>query len=306
MQSELIGPRLDGLLQRAFSVAKRVRARTQIARNPVSISYAAVDLATRIFGSLQGRSVMILGAGKMADLAAKHLIAGGVRQVYVASRSLSHAQEVAARFSGLPLTLERFREQLPQVDIVISSTAAPHYILRGEDGPPLMKARRGRPIFFIDIAVPRDIDPALNKIDNLYLYDIDDLQRVVDTGMEERLREAQIAESLIEEEVTHFHSRARAREATPSIVQLRERLHGVAESELKRYRGKLGPMSEKQETVVKELLTSLVNKMLHGPTREMKQAGGRPDGGETIELVRRMFNLSGEEGNGSRRKDSSG
>ncbi len=306
VQSELIGPRLDGLLQRAFSVAKRVRARTQIARNPVSISYAAVDLATRIFGSLQGRSVMILGAGKMADLAAKHLIAGGVRQVYVASRSLSHAQEVAARFHGIPLTLDRFREQLPEVDIVISSTAAPHYILRGEDGPPLMKARRGRPIFFIDIAVPRDIDPGLNKLDNLYLYDIDDLQRVVDAGMEERLHEAQIAEALIEEEVTQYHTRSQAREATPSIVQLREQLHGVAESELKRFRGKLGPLSEQQETVVKEMLASLVNKMLHGPTREMKQAGGRPGGGDTIELVRRMFGLTGQEGSGSRRKGSSG
>jgi len=304
VQTDLIGPRLDALLQRAFSVAKRVRATTQISRNPVSISYAAVDLASRIFGSLQGRSVMILGAGKMADLAAKHLIAGGVGAVYVASRSLSHAQELAGRFNGVPLTLDRFREQLPQVDIVISSTAAPHYILTGEDGPPLMKSRRGRPIFFIDIAVPRDIDPALNKIDNLYLYDIDDLQRVVDAGMEERLKEARVAEALIEDEVAQFHTRSRAREAAPSIVELRQHLHEVAEAELKRFRGKLGPLSEKQESAVKEMLGSLVNKMLHGPTREMKQAGGRSNGGETIDLVRRMFNLTGQDSPGPRRKDS--
>lgn len=291
VQSEMLGPRLEGLLQRAFGVAKRVRASTQIARNPVSISFAAVDLASRIFGSLVGRTVMILGAGKMADLAARHLIGGGARSVYVASRTFHRAQDLARRYNGVPITFDRYLEYLPQVDIVVSSTAAPHYILRFEEGQRLMKERRGRAIFFIDIAVPRDIDPACNKLDNLYLYDIDDLQKVVDAGLEGRKREAILAEAIIEEEVGAFYARARAREATPAIVALREKLQGFAAEEMQRYRGRLGPLSEKQEATIREMLSSMVNKVLHGPTREMKRPSGRPGGRQTIELVWRMFDL---------------
>ena len=291
VQTGSLGPRLEGLMQRAFSVAKRIRASTSISRNPVSISYAAVELAGRIFGSLNGRAVMLLGAGKMADLAAKHLINAGARSVFVASRTYHHAQEVAARYNGVPITIDRFREYMTRVDIVISSTAAPHYILRKEDGHAIMKERRGRPLFLIDIAVPRDIDPELNKLDNLYLYDIDALQGVVDAGLEERRREAVTAEAIVEEEVTGFHTRSRAREAAPAIVSLREKMHSVADGELMRFRGKLGPLSEKQEAGMREMMASLVNKMLHGPTRELKNAGGRAGGGEVIDLVRRMFDI---------------
>jgi glutamyl-tRNA reductase len=288
-----LGPRLEVLLQRAFAVAKRVRTTTAIARNPVSISYAAADMASRIFGTLEGRSVMVLGAGKMATLAARHLFSSGVRTVYVASRTFHHAQQLAAEFQGVPVTFDRFREHLVDVDIVISSTAAPHYVLRREDGVRFMKERRGRPIFLIDIAVPRDIDPALNELDNLFLYDIDDLQRVVDAGLEERRREAVLAESIVEEEVRHFIAQSRGRNAAPVIVALREKLHMVAGEELGRFRGKLGPLSEKQETAIREMVASLMNKVLHGPTREMKRSAAEPDGGQAIELVRRMFDLSG-------------
>lgn len=291
VQTGSLGHRLDGLMQRAFSVAKRIRASTSISRNPVSISYAAVELAGRIFGSLNGRSVMLLGAGKMADLASKHLINAGARSVFVASRTFHHAQEVAARYNGVPITIDRFLEYMTRVDIVISSTAAPHYILRKEEGQAVMKERRGRPLFVIDIAVPRDIDPELNKIDNLYLYDIDALQGVVDAGLEERRREAVTAEAIVEEEVTGFHARSRAREAAPAIVLLRERLHAVADSEMQRFRGKLGPLSEKQEEGMREMMASLVNKILHGPTRELKNAGGRAGGDDAIDLVTRMFDL---------------
>jgi glutamyl-tRNA reductase len=295
VQAGSLGPRLDGLMQRAFSVAKRVRASTQISRNPVSISYAAVELAGKIFGTLAGRSVMLIGAGKMADLAARHLVDAGARDVLVASRTFHHAQELAAKFNGVPITLDRFREHLPRVDIVVSSTSAPHYILYRDDAQKMMKERRGRAIFIIDIAVPRDIDPECNKIDNLYLYDIDALQGVVDAGLEERRREAVLAEAIVEEEVTQYHTRAKARDAAPAIVALRQRLHGLAEAELQRFRGRLGPLSEKQEATVRDLVASLVNKILHGPTREMKGAGRGAATAEMIEMVHRMFDLETEE-----------
>ncbi|HKY32082.1 MAG TPA: glutamyl-tRNA reductase [Candidatus Polarisedimenticolia bacterium] len=299
-----LGPRLEALMQRTFSVAKRVRTSTSISRNPVSIAYAAADLAARIFGSLDGRTVMVLGAGKMADLAARHLITAGVRKVIVASRTFHHAQELAARFNGVPVTIDRFKDHLGEVDIVIASTAAPHHVLRKEDGPPMMRERRGRPIFIIDIAVPRDIDPALNKLDNLFLYDIDDLQRVVDAGMEERRREAVLAEAIVEEEVQHFLAQERSRDAAPAIVALREKLHAVAAEELGRFRGRLGPLSEKQEATVREMLSSVVNKMLHGPTREMKRSAGRRGTPEAVDLVRRMFDLPGPDSEPASREET--
>ena len=290
-QAESVGPRLDSLLQRAFAVAKRVRAGTQIARNPVSISYAAAELAGRIFGSLAGRSVMILGAGKMADLAARHLITGGVRSVTVVSRTLHHAQELARRHNGTAVTFDSFEQYLPKVDIVVASTAAPHHVLDLAQAQRLMRQRRGRPIFFIDIAVPRNIDPACNKLDNLYLYDIDDLQQVVDHGLEDRRREAVLAEAMIEEELAAFKSRERAREASPTIVALREKMQGMAQDEMRRFRGKLGPLSEKQEAAIEEMVSALVNKLLHGPTRELKRAAG-PEGTPQVgRLVSRMFDL---------------
>ena len=300
-QAGSLGPRLEGLLQRAFAVAKRVRTATQISRNPVSIAYAAAELAARIFGSLEGRAVMLLGAGKMGDLAARHLLSGGAGLLYVASRSISHAQQVAVQHGGIAVTFDRFKENLKLVDIVVSSTAAPGFILFKEDGIRLMKERRGRPIFFIDIAVPRDIDPELNTLDNLYLYNIDDLQALVDAGVEERRREAVHAEEIVEEEVAHFHMRTRARAAGPTIVELREKLHALAAGELRRFRSGLGPLSDAQERELGAMMSSFVNKVLHGPTRELKRGGHQEGRGDTIDLVRRMFDL--KEGGGDEQDD---
>jgi glutamyl-tRNA reductase len=295
VQAGSLGPRLDALMQRAFSVAKRVRASTQISRNPVSISYAAVELAGKIFGTLSGRSVMLIGAGKMAGLAARHLVEAGARHVFVASRAFHHAQELAAKFNGVPIPIDRFREYASRVDIIISSTTAQHFILEHDDAQRMMRERRGRAIFIIDISVPRDIDPECNKLDNLYLYDIDALQGVVDAGLQERRREAALAEAIVEEEVARYHARGRARDAAPAIVALREKLHGVAEAELQRFRGRLGPLSEKQEATVRDLMSSLVNKILHGPTREMKGAGEGPPDGRVVEIVSRIFDLDARE-----------
>jgi len=201
---------------------------------------------------------------------------------------------MAKRFNGLPIAIDDFKKHLLQVDIVISSTTAPGHILGLEDGQKLMKERRGRAIFFIDIAVPRDIDPRLNDLDNLYLYNVDDLQAVVEAGLQERRREAVLAEAIVEEEVTHFHGRSRAREAAPAIVSLRNRMHAMAEDELGRFRSRMGPLSEKQETLMREMVASVVNKILHGPTREMKRNGAVESGQDAIGLVRRMFDLPDE------------
>ena len=290
-QNGTMGPRLSELLQHAFAAAKRVRSETAISRNPVSISFAAVDLASRIFGSLSDRSVLVVGAGKMAELAVRHLVAAGARHVFVTSRTFAHAREVAERFRGVPISYDRFRERLALVDIVISSTAAPGHVLREEDGLALMRERRGRPIFIIDIAIPRDVDPSLNRVDNIYLYDLDDLQRCVDAGIEDRRRHAAEAEAIVEEEVARFLGRSRARDAAPLIVALRRRLHDVAEAELCRFRPQLGPLSQGQEAAVREMMKALVNKLLHGPTREVKRAAEDGSGAATIEAARRMFDL---------------
>ncbi len=306
--AKTLGRELDPLLQRAFSVAKRVRTDTGISRNPVSIAQAATELAGRIFGTLEGRSILILGTGKMAELAAKHLLSGGgVANVYVTSRTFQRAQDCAARVGGSPVTFDRLHEYLPRVDIVISSTAAPHHILRREDGPVLMRNRKGRPIFFIDIAVPRDIDPALNEIDNVYLYDIDDLQQAAEEGMEERRREADRAEAIVAEEVSRFVARVKVRGATPIIVAMREKLHGIAGAEIDRHRGRLGPLSDNQEEAIRQMMSALVQKILHGPIRQVKKSTGSGAEGATLNLVRQMFDLdvdfeAGEEAPGGRRE----
>ena len=285
------GPALAALMQRAFSCAKRVRTDTQIAKNPVSIAYAAAELAEKIFGSLEGRTIMILGAGEMSELAARHLLKAGVRSVFVANRTYHKALELAREFNGEAVNFDRFLDYLPNVDIVISSTAAPHYILKAEQGPAIMKARRHRPLFVVDIAVPRDVDPALNDLDNLFLYNIDNLQSVVDAGMAERLREAAVAEELIDQEVRAYAAWLRSLAVKPTIVDLRRRFQQVAESEVRRLQGKLGGLDAKQQQAVQELVQAIINKLLHPPTTELKRALENPDGFDLVAMARRLFDL---------------
>jgi glutamyl-tRNA reductase len=291
VEAGTIGPAISSLMQRAFSCAKRVRTDTQIAKNPVSIAYAAAELAGKIFGSLQGRTIMILGAGEMSELAARHLMKQGVKGVFVANRTYHRAVELAREFGGEAINFDRFLEHLPKVDIVISSTAAPHYVLRGEDGAAIMKARRHRPLFVVDIAVPRDVDPRLNDLDNLYLYNIDDLQTVVDAGLAERLREAAVAEQMIDEEVNDYAAWLRSLEVKPTIVDLRRRFQEVAEAELKRHRGRLGDLGPRQEQVMGEIVAAVVNKLLHHPTVELKHALERRDGYDLVRITRTLFDL---------------
>lgn len=285
------GPTLNNLMQRAFACAKRVRSDTQIAKNPVSIAYAASELAAKIFGSLEGRTIMVLGAGEMSELAARHLMKAGVKGVFVANRTYHKALELAREFNGEAINFDRFLEYLPRVDIVISSTAAPHYVLKAEHGPAIMKARRNRPLFIVDIAVPRDADPALNELNNLFLYNIDDLQTVVDEGYAERIREAGLAEKMIDEEVHAYASWLRSLAVKPTIVDLRKRFQEIAEAEMKRSRGKLAGLDARQEQAVSDLLTSVVNKLLHPPSVELKRALESSNGFDLVKLARRLFDL---------------
>jgi glutamyl-tRNA reductase len=280
---------LETVVSRAFGVAKRVRTETEIGRSAVSISFVAVELARQIFGNLDKRTVMILGAGKMSELAARHLRRAGASQIFVTNRTHDRAIELAAVFGGRAVQYDRYKDLLPEVDIVITSSAAPHYILDSDDIRSVIEARRNRPVFLIDIAVPRNIDPAVNELDNVFLYDIDDLREVADENLHGRLREAGEAESIIDEEVERMVSRLKVREVTPAIVGIRQHLEHLRVSELERVRSKLSSLSPEQREAVEAMTRGLVNKVAHGPISELRRQAARPDGYHAIEVISRLF-----------------
>lgn len=282
---------MDTLLTRAFNVAKRVRSETEIGANAVSISYAAVELAREIFGSLEGKRVMLVGAGKMSEAAARHLKRCGASDLYVTNRTRERAEEMARVFQGKIVDYTRFVSSLPEVDIVIASSGAPHFILSKDQVRKVIEARRNRPMFLIDIAVPRNIEPAVNELDNVFLYDIDDLQKVVDTNMRGRLQEAEDAELIITEEVERMVSRLKTREVAPTIVSLQEQLEYVRASELARYRGKFGSLTREQEEALESLTRGIVNKIAHGPISELRRQAAQPEGHQFVSAIRRIFRL---------------
>lgn len=282
---------LDGIFTRSFSVAKRVRSETGVGQMAVSVSYAAVELARKIFGSLAGRTVMIAGAGKMSELAARHLRRSGATRVLVTNRTYERAVEMARQFDGTPVEYTRFVAMMPEVDILVASSAAPHYILSKEDMQRVIAARRNRPVFLIDIAVPRNIEPAVNDIDNVYLYDIDDLQGVVDANLRERRKEADRAEEVVAEEVERMMARLKVAEVTPTIVGLQEQLEQIRTSEIERVRRRYGPFTAREEEALEALTHGIVNKIAHGPISELRQHAGRPDGADVIAAFRKAFHL---------------
>jgi glutamyl-tRNA reductase len=284
---------LESILTRAFSVAKRVRSETGIGESGVSVSWAAVELAREIFGSLEGRKVLLLGAGKMSELAARRLRRAGVQQIFVANRTYERARELAAQFQGAVVEYAHFLEALPEMDILISSAAAPEHILRKSDMRKVMEARRNRPMFLIDIAVPRNLEPAVNDVDGAFLYDIDDLQKVVEANLGERRKRAEAAEQIIAEEVERMVLRLRAREVAPTIVSLQVQLEQIRAAELERLRGKFGPLTEQQEEALEALSRGLVNKIAHGPISEMRRQAGQPGGLSLIDAIRKAFRLEG-------------
>src|SRR3954471_17668204 len=265
---------LDPLFSRAFAVAKRVRTETAIGSSVVSVASVAVELAKKIFGRLQGRSVYVVGAGKMSELAARHLRSQGAEAIFVCNRTHERAQEMASAIGGTAIHFDELYNTADQADIVITSTGAPHAIFRREHGELFMHRRKNRPMFFIDIAVPRDVHPEMSQIDGIFVYDIDDLQQVVDAHISDRGREAQRAEQLIEEEVARFRRRVRSLDAVPTIVALQERLEEIRQLELERSRGKLSGLTPDQQSAIEGLTRSLVNKILHGPISSLKSISG--------------------------------
>ncbi len=282
---------LEGLLARAFSVAKRVRSETGIGQMAVSVSYAAVELARKIFGSLANRTVMIAGAGKMSELAARHLRRSGASHVFVTNRTYEHALEMAALFQGTPVEYTRFVAMLPEVDILIASSGAPHYILHKDEMQRVIAARRNRPVFLIDIAVPRNIEPSVNEIDNVFLYDIDDLQEVVNANLRERMKAAERAEELVAEEVERTMARLKVADVTPTIVGLQEQLEQIRTGEIEKARRKYGPFTPEQEQAIEALTHGIMNKIAHGPISEIRNHAGHPEGAHVIAAIRKAFHL---------------
>lgn len=294
---------LDALLSRALSVAKRVRTETAIGSSVVSVASVAVELAKKIFGSLQGRNVYVVGAGKMSELAARHLRSHGAGTIFVSNRTHERALQMAEKLGGSAIHFDQLYSTADQADIVITSTGAPHAIFRREHGEMFMHRRKNRPMFFIDIAVPRDVDAQMSHVDGIFVYDIDDLQQVVEANVSDRGREAERAERVIEEEVARFQRRMQSLDAVPTIVALQQRVEQIRQSELDRLRGRLGKLSPEQESAIDNLTRSIVNKILHGPISTLKSFGGSDQLASTAELLRGLFGI---EDNAARRNGTSG
>ena len=287
-----VSSHLDALLTRAFAVAKRVRTETAIATSAVSVASVAVDLAKKIFGNLQGKTVYLVGAGKMCELSARHLLAHGAKQILVANRTYERAVALAKKFNGQAVPFEQLYETVSNADIVISSTGAPHAIFRKEHGEKFLSRRKNRPMFFIDIAVPRDIDAEMNKLDGIFVYDIDDLQQVVATHIADRRAEADRAEAIVQLEVDKFESRLQTLDVVPTIVSLQEHLETVRQAEIDRVRGRLGALSPDQEMAVEALTRGIINKIMHTPITTLKTvARESPEATTVIDLVRKLFGL---------------
>lgn len=286
---------LNRLLHKAFSVAKRVRTETGIADHAVSISYAAVELGKKIFDDLKGKGALLIGAGEMAVLALEHLVKNGVNKIFVANRTFERGVEVAHKFRGTPIRFEEIVDSLIDVDIVISSTGAPHHILTYKDVRPIMRPRRNRSLFFIDIAVPRDIDPNINRIENVYVYDIDDLKGAIDKNIEERRKEARKGNRIVDESVIRFFKWLESLSVTPTIVALRNKTEMIRKGELQKTLSSLKSISDEDRLAIERLTASICNKILHDPTIFLKKPGCWDERGFYIDAARRLFNLNEDE-----------
>jgi glutamyl-tRNA reductase len=298
LKNKSTGVYLNKLMKKSVSVAKRIRTETKIAESAVSISFAAVELAKKIFDDLATKSFMLMGAGEMAELAAKHMMNSGVKDVYITNRTYERAEELAQEFDGKVIPFENFIDELIHTDIVICSTGAPDYVLRKEHVQRIMKARKQRQMFIIDIAVPRNIDPEINDLDNVYLYSVDDLQGVVDTNIEERSREAEKAERIVAAEVQSFLKWQESLIAVPTIVAIREKAEAIRKDELEKMLRKLGPVEESTIKAIEQLTNSIMNKLIHPPTAALKSE--QDDRDIMVDMAKRLFKLEAEENNGKK------
>jgi len=286
---------LDQLLTRAFSVAKRVRNETAVGSSAVSVASVAVELAKKIFGNLNGKHVYLVGAGKMSELAARHLLAQGCTSIFVSNRSYDRAVLFAEKFNGQAIHFDELYETCDRADIVITSTGSPRAIFRREHGEMFLSRRKNRPMFFIDVAVPRDVDPEMNKLDGIFVYDIDDLQQAVASHVAGRRKEAELAEGIINSEVERFHARVQTRDVVPTIVSLQDHLETIRQAEIDRARGRLGPLTPDQELAIEALTRGIVKKIMHTPISTLKTAARDREAITVIDLVRRLFNLQEKE-----------
>ena len=286
-----IGTFLDTVLTRAFNVAKRIRSETEIGQNAVSVSYAAVELAREIFGSLHKKRVLIIGAGKMSEGAARHLIRAGAAGILITNRTAERAEDLARLFQGEVIPYEQFPQRLAEVDIVITSSAAKGFIVTPEMIRRALDARKNQPMFLIDIAVPRNVDPAVAKIEHAFLYDIDDLQRLTEQNLKTRLDVAQHAESIVTDEVARLEARLREREVVPTILSFQEQLETIRGEVLGRYRGKMGHLTADQEETLEALTHAIVNKIAHAPISEIRKQAADSADVEFVSVMRRLFRL---------------
>jgi glutamyl-tRNA reductase len=286
-----VNSQLDQLLTRAFAVAKRVRTETAVGSSAVSVASVAVELAKKIFGSLNGRNVYLVGAGKMTELAARHLLAHGAASIFVANRTYDRAIRLAQKFNGQAIEFNRLYDTCDRADIVITSTGAPHAIFRREHGELFLSRRKNRPMFFIDIAVPRDVDAEMNNLDGIFVYDIDDLQQAVASHVADRRKEAERADDIINVEVDRFQARLQTLDVVPTIVSLQDHLETIRQAEIDRVRGRLGTISPEQELAIEALTRGIVNKIMHTPISTLKTAARDSEATTVVDLVRRLFNL---------------
>lgn len=285
-----LGGALNALRNRSLAAAKRARTETAIGENAVSVSYVAVELARKIFGSLRERHVLIVGAGKMSELAAKHLVRNGARATVLGGRSFGRAEELAASLGGRAVPLEGLRGELATADIVISGTGASGLVIHREDVESARESR-SRPLFLIDIAVPRDIETSVRKLDGVFLYDLDDLKSVAEANLRERQKEATAAEAIVEDEVREFLSWQKTLDVTPVISALRQRAERIRREELARARKKLGVLNDEQEAALEAATSAIVNKLLHAPTTQLKELSKNGHAPEAIEFVRKLLGL---------------
>ncbi|MGD9158900.1 MAG: glutamyl-tRNA reductase [Desulfobacteraceae bacterium] len=291
VKEKTAGVIINRLMHKTFQVAKRVRTETGISETAVSISYAAVELAKKIFYRLEGRTALLVGAGEMAELAAKHLINHGVNDLVVANRSFERAVELAGNISGKAVFFKELDSQLINADIVISSTAATDYIITADMIRKIARKRKNRPLFLIDIAVPRDIEPRVNNLDNVFLYDIDDLKEVVNENSEQRMQEAIVAERIIEEEVMKFVSWLETLDVVPTIVLLKDKIEAIRAAEIKKSLPGLGELTQEQIRNIEILTSSMAEKIINDPIISLKKIAGRSSKDSYIDITRKLFNL---------------
>jgi len=291
-ESKTSGLIFHRLLHRAFHVAKRVRTETQIGNSAVSVSFVAVELAKKIFETLARKTVLLIGAGEMCELAAKHLISGGVEKVLVTNRTYERAVTLAQEFKGEPVLFEEIGTGLRRVDIVISATDSPRYLIRHEQVAKVMKDRRQKPIFFIDIADPRDIEPEVGEIENVYLYNIDDLQNVANENIKDREKEARKAETIVQDEVSRFVQWYQSLEITPTIAALREKFEEIRKKELEKTLSLHPHLSEREKQSLEALTSAIVNKILHTPLTLLKRTDEEAMADLFVDALRTLFGLS--------------